>query len=60
MDAGLADALALVAAHGAPAQKSEAVRLLSVLAGAPDDAAGVAGARKLINAYLHDPYLERG
>ena len=52
--------LALVAAHGAPAQRAEASRLAGVLAQAPHDAEAVAAARQLIDAYLHDPYLERG
>lgn len=60
MDASLAEGLDLVAAHGAPAQQAEATRLAGVLAQMPDDAAAVAAARQLIDAYLHDPFLERG
>ena len=60
MDASLAEGLDLVAAYGAPAQQGEALRLTRVLAHAPDDAPAIAAARQLIDAYLHDPYLERG
>jgi len=56
----LGEGLDLVVANGAPAQQVEAMRLVSALAHAPDDAAAVAAARCLIDAYLHDPYLERG
>ena len=54
------EGLDLVAAHGAPAQQAEASRLARVLADTPDDAEAVTAARHLIDAYLHDPYLERG
>ena len=60
MDASLREGLDLVAAHGAPAQQAEASRLTGILAEMPDDAAAVATARQLIDAYLHDPYLDRG
>ena len=56
---GLCGDLAQVAARGAPAQQAEALRLSGILARTPDDATAVAAARHLINAYLHDPYLER-
>ncbi len=60
MDESIREGLDLVMANGAPAQQVEAVRLVSVLAHAPSDAVAVAAARCLIDAYLHDPYLERG
>lgn len=60
MDASLGEGLALVATHGAPAQQVEALRLAGILDETPGDAAAVAAARHLIDAYLHDPYLERG
>ncbi len=60
MDGSVSEGLALVAAHGAPAQQAEASRLAGVLAETPVDAEAVAAARRLIDAYLHDPYLERG
>lgn len=56
----LGEGLDLVVAHGAPAQQVEAMQLASVLAEVPDDAVAVAAARQLIDAYLHDPHLERG
>ena len=60
MDGSVKEGLDLVAAHGAPAQQAEASRLAAVLADAPDDAEAATAARHLIDAYLHDPYLERG
>lgn len=59
-EAALRDELAQIAARGAPAQQREASRLVDVLAETPDDAVALAAARQLIDAYLHDPYLERG
>ena len=56
----LGEGLGLVVAQGAPAQQAEARRLAGVLADTPDDPTAVAAARQLIDAYLHDPYLERG
>lgn len=60
MDASLRESLDLVAERGAPAQQAEAVRLAAVLAGTPDDAEALAAVHQLVDAYLHDPYLERG
>ena len=60
MDGSLREGLILVAARGAPAQRAEALRLASILESTPDDAEAVAAAQHLIDAYLHDPYLERG
>ena len=60
MDVSLQEGLGLVAAYGAPAQQAEALRLVSVLLESPNDAPAIAAARQLVNAYLHDPYLERG
>ena len=52
--------LTLVAQRGAPAQREQAQRLRAILAANPDDAAAREAARHLVDAYLHDPYLERG
>ncbi|MFM1964453.1 MAG: hypothetical protein RL134_178 [Actinomycetota bacterium] len=52
--------LAQVVAHGGPAQRAEAERLLAALVDQPGDAVAVEAARLLLDAYLHDPYLERG
>ncbi len=60
MDASLAEGLARVAEQGAPAQQVEARRLASILEGRPDDVGALAAAAQLVDAYLHDPYLERG
>jgi hypothetical protein len=49
-----------VIAHGAPAQRAEALRLRTILEVTPDDAETTLTARQLIEAYLNDPYLERG
>lgn len=58
--ASLREGLDLVGTRGAPVQQAEASRLAAVLADAPDDAEAATAARHLIDAYLHDPYLERG
>ena len=60
VDASLREGLDLVATRGAPAQQAEAQRLISVLLESSNDAPAMAAARQLIDAYLHDPYLERG
>lgn len=52
--------LAQVAESVAPAQQAEARRLLALLGETPDDVDSLAAARHLVDAYLHDPYLERG
>ena len=53
---GLRTGLDEVAAHGAPAQREAAARLIAHWDdGAPDPEA----ARALIDAYRHDPYLWR-
>ena len=49
-----------VIARGAPAQREEALRLRTILVATPDDAEAALTARQLIDAYLNDPYLERG
>lgn len=49
-----------VIARGAPAQRAEALRLRTILEVTPDDAETTLTARQLIEAYLNDPYLERG
>ena len=49
-----------VIAHGAPAQRAEALRLRAILGVSPDDAETALTARQLIDAYLNDPHLERG
>ncbi len=49
-----------VIARGAPAQREEALRMRAILAVAPDDAETTLTARQLVDAYLNDPYLERG
>ena len=51
--------LTLVAQRGAPAQREQAQRLMAMLAANPDDADTREAARHLVDAYLHDPYLER-
>lgn len=60
MDDSLSRDLEQVIARGAPAQREEALRLRAILAAAPDDAEMTLTARQLIDAYLNDPYLERG
>ena len=60
MDVSLSGDLEQVIARGAPAQRVEARRLASILAETPGDADALAAARQLTDAYLHDPYLERG
>ncbi len=47
-------------ARGAPAQRKEALRLRAVLEATPDDVEAALTAQQLIDAYLNDPYLERG
>ena len=49
-----------VIVRGAPAQREEALRLRAILEAAPDDAETTLTARQLIDAYLNDPYLDRG
>jgi hypothetical protein len=49
-----------VIARGAPAQRKEALRLRAILEATPDDVEAALTARQLIDAYLNDPYLERG
>ena len=55
----LAD-LAQVIAQGGPAQRDEALLLAAVLSRVPEDADARSAACQLIDAYLNDPYLERG
>lgn len=52
--------LAQIIQRGAPAHRDEALRLSAILERAPDDAAAHEAARQLGDAYLNDPYLERG
>lgn len=49
-----------VIARGAPAQREEALRLRAILEATLDDVEAALTARQLIDAYLNDPYLERG
>ncbi|MBM3687150.1 MAG: hypothetical protein FJW85_09150 [Actinobacteria bacterium] len=58
VEASLAAHLGEVIARGAPAQRDEARRLVRVLREDPTDAAALADAARLVDAYLHDPYLE--
>ena len=44
---------------GAPAQSERAQELIAVLEIDGDDQAAVSDADALIEAYLHDPYLEK-
>ena len=60
MDDSLLGDLDQVIARGAPAQREEALRVRAILEAAPDDAEMTLTARQLIDAYLNDPYLERG
>lgn len=53
------EGLELVAGAGAPAQRAEARRLQDFLSMDPDDETARETAMHLIDAYLHDPYLER-
>lgn len=59
MDASLPAHLGEVIERGAPAQRDEARRLAKALREDPADAAALADAARLVDAYLHDPYLER-
>ena len=59
-DRTLRDDLALVAQRGAPAQQEKASRLAALLERNPADAETCAAAVQLVDAYLNDPYLERG
>jgi len=56
--AELFDRLKRVAESGSPAQRDAAQRLLSLLASHPSAEARRAAAQ-LVEAYFHDPYLER-
>jgi hypothetical protein len=60
VDDSLLGDLDQVIARGAPAQRAEALRLRAVLEVTPDDVEAALTARQLIDAYLNDPYLERG
>jgi hypothetical protein len=51
--------LEVVIRHGAPAQREEALRLAAHLVEAPDDEDVREAVRQLVDAYLHDPYLEK-
>lgn len=54
------DPLDAVIRHGAPAQRDEALRLAGILDAEPADDDALAAAAALVDAYLHDPHLERG
>jgi hypothetical protein len=54
------EGLRLVAQAGAPAQRHEATRLIEVLSREPADEVARETAMQLVDAFLHDPYLERG
>jgi len=56
----IVDELAQVVERGAPAQRLEAERLAAILATDETDPKALDAARHLIDAYLNDPYLERG
>jgi hypothetical protein len=51
--------LEVVIRRGAPAQREEARRLAEILALEPDNRDAREAARQLVDAYLHDPYLEK-
>lgn len=59
MDASLRESLDLVAERGAPAQQAEAARLAAVLDVDPVNADALAAAGLLLDAYLHDPHLDK-
>jgi hypothetical protein len=52
-------ALQEIVDRGQPAHAAEASALLARLAADPVDAAALADADALVDAYLHDPYLTR-
>jgi len=54
------DQLQRIVERGAPAHRDEAICILAVLGEHPGDSDGLEAAQQLIEAYLHDPYLERG
>ena len=54
------DQLQRIVECGAPAQRDEARRIIGLLSEHPGDPDGLEAAQHLIEAYLHDPYLERG
>jgi hypothetical protein len=60
VDDSLSRDLEQVIARGAPAQSEEALRLRAILEVTPDDVEAALTAQRLIDAYLNDPYLERG
>ena len=60
MDDSLWRDLDEVVARGAPAQREEALRLRAILEATPDDVQAALAGRQLVDAYLNDPYLERG
>lgn len=53
------EGLEVVARAGAPAQREEARRLTRVLEEYPEDALAQQAASALVEAYFHDPHLER-
>lgn len=60
MDTALSGHLSEVLETGAPAQRDEARRLARALRENPADATALSDAARLVDAYLHDPYLDRG
>lgn len=60
VDAWLSELLSGVVETGAPAQRNEARRLVRALRNHPTDATALSDAARLVDAYLHDPYLYRG
>ena len=59
MDA-LQERLTEVIERGAPAQRDEARRLKSLLDADPGNVEALSAAGLLIDAYVHDPYLDKG
>ena len=59
VDRTVREDLTQVVAHGAPEQRAEAQRLLVTLVDQPSDTEALEAARLLLDAYFHDPYLER-
>jgi hypothetical protein len=59
MTTDLMEHLLEICRSGGVRQSQEARRLISVLEGAPDDDQAAATAQHLVEAFLHDPYLDR-
>ena len=52
--------LQVIRQHGATAHRAEADRLIAALAVDPEDPQALLASVQLVDAYLHDPHLERG